>query len=232
MVQSYPALMFPMAALVSLALDRKAVRYVLIPVVLVFLYFNVWLTIQYHRGRLYDSDCMTKLYFWRVVGRWSAPDNVVVLKDNTELYEEAPQDMHLIYQDNMLTKIDDTLAAAPVLLNKEIQQSPVFSFAFTGDHAAWLRIGATFHSKDKEWDLWKMPQFIVRLVDKNNPDPVVKENALRISRILGDHDNKFITLDMKLPHAHYDSVRVLIWNAESDKELRIEGLKVWGFNGK
>ncbi len=230
MVQSYPLLMFPLAALVSAALDRKILLYIIGPIALVFLYFNIWVTWHYHKGDLYDSDCMTKHYFWRVAGRWSAPANTIVLRDNTDLYESAPQDLQLLYQNDMLRGIG-TDSAKHIELNNQVQVSPTYSFAFTGDNAKWLRVQATFHCTQKEWDVWKMAQYVVRLVDKNKPGKgVVKENMIRIYRLLGDGETKDISLDMKLPHEHYDSVSIMVWNSGSDKELDISNLKAWSFN--
>ena len=228
MVQSYPALMFPLAALVTVALDRKLLFWIFAPVAALFLYFNVWITWQYHKGPLYDSDCMTKHYFWRVVGRWSAPENTIVLRDNTDLFEGLPKDMHLLYQNDM--QPDSSGNSKYLLLNKDRQESPRYSFAFNGGNANWISVQATFHCSNKEWDVWKMTQFVVRLIDKNKgSNQPVKENMIRVYRLLNDGDNKDISLDMKLPKAHYDSIQVVFWNAGSDKELGIRDLKIWEF---
>ncbi len=230
MVQSYPALMFPFAALISAALDRKALLWVLAPIAVVFIYFNVWLTWHYHKGGLYDSDCMTNHYFWRVVGRWSVPDNTIVLRDNTDLYEAQPTDTHLIYQNNLI--VDTAVGATKYLtLNKEVQESPVYHFAYSGDRSTWLRVQATFHCEHKEWDVWKMTQFIVRLVDRSKPGKgIVKENMIRVYRLLDDGGTKEVSLDMKLPHKHYDSVQVSFWNAGSEQQLTVSDLKILGFS--
>ena len=228
MVQSYPVLMFPLAALVSTALDKKLLLWIFAPLALLFLYFNIWITYHYHRGNIYDSDCMKKNYFWRVAGRWSVPANTIVMRDNTELFEGNPQDLHLLYQSELKP---DTATVKYLLLNKETQESPVYSFAFNGGNAKWLRVQAEFHCGNKEWDVWKMAQFVVRLVDKSKPGKgIVKENMIRVYRLLDENEKKNISLDMKLPQQHYDSVSISFWNAGSDKELAIDSLRAWSFN--
>ncbi len=231
MVQGYAMLMFPLASLVSLALDKKILLWLFTPVALLFIYFNAWITWQSHKGGLYDADCMTESYFWRVLGRWSVPENTIVLRDKTELFEAQPVDPHLLYQNDLRS---DTASsdAKYLVLNKQIQTSPVYSFPFSGDNAKWLRVQATFHCGHKEWNVWKMTQFVVRLIDKSKTgERIVKENVILVSRLLHDGGTRNISLDMKLPpNEHYDSVRILFWNGDSDKELDIRDLKAWTFS--
>ena len=236
MVQSYPVFMFPLATLVNVALDRKILLWIITPIAILFIYFNVWITWQYHRGNLYDSDSMTKRYFWRVLGRWSAPGNTIVLRDDAELFEGVPRDLHLLYQNDLK---NDTGAfhtsivnkGTDLLLTKDKQFSSIYHFAFNGDHAKWLRIQATFHCKVKEWETWRMAEFVVKLIDSSKPgNKAVKANMIRVYRVLNDGDNKDISLDMKLPHVHYDSVNIQFWNGDGDKELGISNLQAWSFN--
>ena len=173
---------------------------------------------------------MTESYFWRVAGRWSVPENTIVLRDKTELYESQPGDLRLLYQNDL--RSDTTLPGTKnLVLNKEIQRSPVYSFPFTNDNSKWLRVQAGFHCDHKEWNVWKMTQFVVRLVNKSKPgEGIIKENMVRVYRLLDDGVTRNISLDVKLPTEHYDSVRVLFWNGDSDKELIISDLKAWSFS--
>jgi len=219
MIQSYPVLLFCIAALVEAAFSRKLLFWILTPVSIVFIYYNIWITYNYHKGGLYDNDCMTEAYFWRVAGRWSAPANIAVLKENPDLFEGQPKDGRIIYRNDFGGK--------PLLLNTENQNSPIYKFPFTAKNVQWLRAQATFRCNEKEYEDWKMAQFIVRLINK---DSIVKENMIRVYRLLGDNETRTISLDMKLPHASYDSVNVLFWNGGSDKPLWIDDLEVRAFN--
>ena len=233
MIQSYPVLLFFIASLVHVVLKRKVFLFVFAPVALVFIYFNIWLTIQEHGGGLYDSECMTKSYFWRVAGRWEAPPGTIFLKDITEVYEQNPKDTQLVYQNDFIPDTgscyftDTVKGTKSILLNKEHQNSHIYKFPFMGKNTKWIRVQATFHCEEKEYYLWGMAEFIVRLVNKNK---LVKENMIRVYRVLEPHETKAIALDMKLPDVHYDSVNIYFWNAGSDKPIWINNLKVWTFN--
>ena len=232
MVQSYPVFMFPMAALVSVAFDRRVLLWIITPFAVLFIYFNIWITWQYHKGHLYDSDSMTKRYFWRTVGRWKEPGRTIMLLERTDLYENEPQHPSLVYQndfknDTAMCYITAASGSKYLLLNKERQNSPDYRFPFNGDKAKWLRVTATVHCNKKEGANWNMTQFVVRLIDKNR---IVKENMIRIQRQLNEGEWKDISLDMELPHEHYDSVSILFWNANSDKDLDVSNLKAWEFN--
>ncbi len=233
MVQSYPVLMFPLASLISAALDRRVILWLLSPFVLLFLYFNVWITWHYHRGTLYDCDNMTKQYFWRVAGRWSAPENTLVLRDHTDLYEGAPKNLQLLYQHDfandtgVLYELHATGTGKSLHLTGEHDNSDTYKTPYTGKGFRWIRVQATFHCERKEWNADKMTQFIVRAVNKGN---VTKENMIRVYRLLGENETKSISLDMKLPKKGLDEIDILFWNGASDIPIWIDDLKVWGFN--
>jgi hypothetical protein len=233
MVQSYPVLLFCVAALVDMALSRKVLLWLLAPVALVFIYFNIWITYIYHKGDLFDNDCMSRAYFWRIAGRFSAPPGIAVLKENPDLFEGEPHNARTIYQNDFeketgpfFTTIAGTTGQI-LTLGKDNQNSPVFRFPFAPPHPSWLRAQASFHCAAKEYEGWKMAQFVVRLMHK---DSIVKERMIRVYRILADQQTKTISLDMKLPAADYDSVNVLFWNGSSDKQLWIDDLKVTVFD--
>jgi len=233
MIQSYPVLFFCIASLADAAMSRKLLLWILAPIAVVFIYFNLWITYAYHKGNMYDTDCMTKAFFWKVAGRWSVPQSIEVLKDNPDLFEGTPKDPQVLYENNFSTDTGSTYVASingqgkTLLLNKEHQGSPFYKFAFTGTNAQWLRAQATVHCNTPEYDRWKMAQFIVRLKYKDN---IVKESMIRVYRLLDEGEIKTISIDMKLPAVTYDSVNIFFWNADSDKPLWINDLKATAFH--
>jgi hypothetical protein len=232
MVQNYPVLFFCIAALVNEALKRKVITMLCVPIVLAFIYYNMWVTYIYHKGELYDNDCMSKAYLWRIAGRWSAPAHIAVLKENPDLFEGQPKNTRVIYKNDLET---DTAAiyssysgatGKALLLNKEKQNSPVYKFPFDGKGAKWIRGRATFHCIDKEYDGSKMTQFVMRLTYNGK---IVKERMMRVYRLLDNNETRDVSIDMKLPETSFDSVNVLLWNAESDKPLWVDNLEVEAF---
>jgi hypothetical protein len=74
-----------------------------------------------------------------------------------------------------------------------------------------------------------MPQFIIKFYRSG---AVCKTNAIRISRLLSDGEEKYIKIDALVPKGNIDSVSVLFWNADSEKQVLINKLKVVGFDSK
>lgn len=237
MIQGYPVLLFPMASLVEAALNRKWLLWLFMPFALLFIYMNIWITYHYHKGALYDPDFMTRSYFWRVAGRWSVPKNTEVLRDNTDLFEGQPTNEQLIFQNDFENEqgpcyTDKAPSGHRALLVRGGQLSPVFSIPFSGSGLKWIRVQGTFRCDKKEWYGWFSPQFIVKLKDKNETDTnkSAKYNMLRIYRLINEGEPTNISLDMKLPSEHYDSLQIWFKNTLSDKDVIVDDLKVWGFN--
>lgn len=239
MVQSYPVLMLPVCALVAAALNRRIATYALGIATVCFLYYNTWTIVQYHGGGLYDSECMTKSYYWRVVGRWSAPERIMSLRDSTEVYEGEPMNQTLLYEtdytkDTTSQLISNTADGKKhLLLNMAASQTPVYTFAWRGKAGQWLRAEAVFYSTEKEWDYVKMPRFVMQIVKDNGGMPqIVKENWLRVSRLLDRGATKTILLDMQLPEVAFDTVRIYIKTYKSNVALQVRDIKVWSFTGE
>ena len=233
MVQSYPVLMFPLAALISFALERKVFTWIFTCIVTVFIYFNIWFTYFYHRGTLYDPESMSDAYFWRAIGRWNTPENIVLLKENPELFEGDMKNQQVVYNNHFEKDTGTQFVKNPkdnsasLMLTKEHQNSPVYKFPFSDKNKQWLRVQATFHCVNKEYNIWAMAQFIVRLTYKGN---IVKENMVRVHRALEDGGTRLVPVDVKLPKIDYDSVNILFWNGNSDNAIWINSIEASTFD--
>lgn len=233
MMQSYPVLMFPMASLVDAAINSRWLKIVLVPVVGVCAYLNIWFVHQSHRGGLYDTETMNKAYYNRVIGRWSVPAQTIMLRDNAELYEGEPANVKVIYQNDLETdtSLHETLPAIAgqrsLELNEHTKDIIEYKFRYGGGDAQWLRFRADVRCVIHEGDLWKMAQLVGR-VYKNGKKQ--KENMMRIYRLLGDNQTRTMTLDMNIEGLHPDSVSIGFWNGYSEKPLVIDNIKVYSFN--
>lgn len=233
MIQCYPILFFPFASLIEVVFRKKVWLWITLPFVLLFLYFNIWLTYQQHHGTIYSVDNMTQAYYLRVVGRWSVPAETMRLRDNPDLFEGVPKNMTLVYQndfeqDTSLIKIRNAIGGErSVYLDKIHQASLVYKFSYQQGNAKWLRAQSTFKCVTKEWQLWNMPQFVVHYY-KNGRE--IKTGMIRIDRFINESETKDIYIDTKIPHKEFDTIGISYWNADSDKELLIDDLKVWSFN--
>lgn len=238
MVQSYPILLFPLAALIDVIMSRKLLRSIAVPVALVFVYMNVWIVYQHHVGALYSSEYMTRPYYWRVAGRWTAPERTVELRDNTDLFEKTPVNLKLLYENDMehdtgmLYNSQEAINGKRSLLLKGGVEMHRISIPFSNGSAQWVRAQATFHCTLKEWEDWKMPQFIMKVRDakERDPDKNAKYNMIRLDRLLQNNSTRSIAIDMKLPKEHFDSLQFWVTNYFSDKPIIIDDIKVWSFN--
>jgi hypothetical protein len=111
-------------------------------------------------------------------------------------------------------------------MNKENQFSPTFTIEQKYQFKKWIRINAKFTCTNKEWDLWRQTQFIVKFY---NGDKEVQANMIRVHRFISDGETKDIYLDAKLPKS-FTRADIIFWHADSDKELWIDDLKVITFD--
>lgn len=212
MIQTYPVMLFTLASLIEYANRPKIAFYVLIPIMIFFVYMNVWWTYQAHRGNLVDAFCTTKEYYNKVVGRWSVPEDVMKLKDTDELPEHDFQDKKLVFE----RKTADTL-------NADKQNAILLDTTFS-THKEWVRVDACYHSFSKEWDVWKMPQLIVKFKSDTGD---VKTRILRLHRFLDYDQQDRIFLDVKVPATPFNELEVNIWNGSSNTSTEVSDLKVW-----
>jgi hypothetical protein len=219
MIQSYPVLLFAMASFIELTIQKKYLALVATPVIILFVYINIWWTYQAHTaGGLVDSNCTTKEYYWKMVGRWSLPEMFFKLKDTNELPEFEPQVLNLIYSDT---------SSAHSCVDKETQDQhfAAISLANTQENE-WIRVAADFHAYQKEWDVWKMPQFIVQL---KSGSQIIKTRMIRTHRFLNDNEKRNLFIDIRIPNQKADSIVVSYWNAEGDKKNCLSKLTFYSF---
>ncbi len=218
MVQAYPVLAFPLAAFFDWVLNGgKLLKFAATVLFLLFTYVNLWFTHQAHKGGMLKVGQMTRAYYWKTIGRLSKNTEYFKLLDTNELYEGEARDLHLVYENT-----SDTLE-----LSAEKERSePVFiPLSEEGDYD-WVRASAIFQLGHKEWNVWKMTQFILRF---KRADQVVKERKIRVQRFMHDGQKKELYLDVKKPEEPFDGVECLFWNGGSSKKVLIYGLRLQTF---
>ncbi len=218
MIQSYPILLFPFGTLVEYVLKQRRLRLVFLPFVLLFLYLNLWWTYQAHAaGGLVDALCTTKQYYWKIVGRWSVPEEFQKLKDSDELIEFEPSSKRLIYQ-------NDITNSPQYCVSKEKSSSGIINISYQNNGDKWIRAEADFHCVLKEWYVWQMHQFVVRFY-KN--DTIVKERFFRIHRFLENGQTRNLYLDIKTPNEAFDKIGIFLYGFSGPQQSCFSNLKVW-----
>ena len=229
MVQAYPILVFPLSSFISwLKKKNWILRLGFGSLIVAFIYLNLWFTHQAHKGGQLHVGQMTKAYYWKTLGRLSRNDDDQKLLDTDEYFEDIRKDVKEIYSEDFgeideafkCTSSEEETVNSGLCLNKEIQHSPIFP-VYVNNNFDWIRAKADFSISQKEWEVWKMTQFIVKFYDKNNE---VKSRMIRIQRTLNDREQKSIYFDIRKPKNHFDRIEIKFWNANGDKEIRIRNL--------
>ena len=229
MVQYYPILAFPFAALVEEANRKKLYQYVLFPGMLLLAYINVWWVYHAHGGQVQALN-LSRAYYWAKVGRWTADDNDKKLLENKHVYRGLVQDSTVLYfndfeRDTTVSWIEKD-GNKMIRMNKDTEYSPTFTILSEGQFKKWMRVRATFHCTDKEWETWKQTQFICRFY---NADTEIQWNMIRIHPFINRGETKDIYIDAKVPK-QFTRVDILFWHAGGDKELWIDNLQVITFD--
>ncbi|MBO9698611.1 MAG: hypothetical protein J7604_00295 [Sporocytophaga sp.] len=233
MIQSYPILAFPLAIFIERIQNLKLLNYAFLAIATLFVYFNIWLTHQAHLGGLLYVGQMTKSYFWKVVGRYEVSEDVFKLLDTDEEFTAERTNVKVLYKNDFESdtlvkagELEPIAGSKSLMLDASNQYSPIYKCPINPEakgEAKWVRVKCNFRCKNKEWDTWKMAQFIVRYCDRDN---VVKEKSIRVFRMLTDGQTKDIYIDTKMPEQWFDNVQVLFWNSGSSLPLAVDNIEI------
>ena len=236
MVQSYALLAFPLATSITWLFTnpKRYFRIAAIGFVSLCTYYNIWLTHQAHKGGLLDPENMTKAYFWKVLGKYDQPIEVKKLLDNNEEYTKVRKDVQLLYtsdfeKDTSLVCNDNPINGnLSLCIDGESPYSAIYAAPLRNGDAEWIRAHATIKAPQKEWDIWKMTQMMIRFYNK---DQQVKQKLIRLQRLIHDGQTKSVYLDAKCPRNTFDRVELLFWNGGSPKKVYIDDISLESFNG-
>lgn len=229
MVQYYPLLSFPFAALISYVNQKWLLKLFFYPIVVLFVYLNIWWVYQAHKGSVHVSE-VSKEYYWKMVGRWTATDDDTKLIDNKHSFTGIMKNPTTIYENffendtsqNAVNIEDNTW----IKLNDQFQSTAKYVVENPQNNQEWLRVFANFKCYAKEWDVWKQAQFTLKFSEGNTE---IQSNMIRVFRFLYDGAEKEIYLDAKCP-SKWTNVSIEVWNANSHRTLLIDNLRVVTFD--
>jgi hypothetical protein len=233
MVQAYPVLALPMAAFFAWAIARPVMRYASLALLGLFIYYNLWLTHQAHKGGLYHAGHMTRAYFWKTVLDYRMNPSDLKLLDHPEEFTGERRNVRLLsfetfdsdtsYRMCGLPPIDGTGSAC---VGAEQQVTREYN-AYPQGESDWIRASATFRCGLKEWDVWRMTQFSVRFYMDDQP---VKDRHIRLQRLLSDNETREVFIDVRTPKKPFNEIAVWLWNAGSEKPLLMDNLRIEAFD--
>jgi hypothetical protein len=215
LVQLYPVLAFPLSAFYEkfTTVDVKAI--ILTAFGLFCVQYNVWMTHQCHYGGMFVAGDMTSEYLKAIFLKNQLPAEAKKLLDTRKIYQGDIK--------NPILMIDqqDSVYTGKWCLNDSLQFSPSRKIKLPS-HEGWLRASADFHTDQKEWDVWKMTQIVLKYY-KNGKE--LRSDVLRVQRHLDQGQKVTLWLDSKLRNAP-DEVELFIWNAGSHATICVENLRL------
>ncbi len=230
MVQSHAVWLFPMAACIQAMWNKNWSRWTLMLLAAFCIWYNLWWTMQAHTGGLFQAEQMTKRYFWKVIGQNEMNREWLKYLDSHDEYRgEQRLNVRELLNTGFEQDTVNTTSEMPItgnkslLINKEKQFSPEYPLAIKPGDGNWVRAAVTFRSDPKEWDFWRMCQFVVRFYDG---DKIIRDNMIRLQRHVDGNEVRSVFFDTKIPVKPFTRATIMFWNADSDKTLRLDDVKV------
>jgi hypothetical protein len=227
MVQYYPILAFPFAFFIQ-SVNRNMVLSILFyPILSLFTYLNIWWTYHAHKGNIQNSDS-TYAYYWRVIGRWNVNGEVEKLLENPFLFEGKIKNSEVIYFNNFNEDTSrnaiEILGDFKIKMTKELQFSENYFVSRPSNIKKWIRVSGEFNCITEEKIFWRYCQFGIKFY-KNNQE--LSSHAVRVQRFLKGGNIVFFDA---IPPIDWDKCSLFFWNADSEKEMWIDNLKVITFD--
>ncbi len=234
MVQSYPLLAFPLAALLSSAVSRwpLAVGRVLLAGCVAL---NLFQTYQAHWGP-WEADAMNRAYYWRIFAKLKNDPWDRLLLDSKEAFSGEKKDVKTLYAADFEAVTDTlgmsrafahsgswSLAASPAVEYSQNINLPRPADLEAGD---WLHISGWFYGEQLEYDSWRMPQLVVRF---EKAGQVARERALRPFRVMQPGQWLEVGMDIRAPQKDFDTIKIFVWNAGSRAGMWVDDLKIETF---
>lgn len=217
MVQMYPVLAFPLAALIEHIAPRKVLTFGMYVFVIACGFLNFWMTHQAHKGSLLYPGDMTKAYYLAIVGKDKVDPSTIKLLDARMNYTGAIQNDTLLLENSK-----------QFCLNNKKQYSQRWTLSPNDDYKKYLRFSIQAFTPEKEGELWRYAQMIISYY-KNGEN--TKNEFLRVQRLIVENEWQTIYLDSKINNGA-DKIEVSIWNADSEKKICFRELKVITYDQK
>lgn len=232
LIQSYSLLAFPLAAFIESAQKK---RFFIIGIT-VFILFCSWLNIlmtyqSYCKQSIMETESMSKKYFWKIFGKTSIEKHD---KKYIDLRDEIPSGFNNkfvpIYsndfeQADFADSSSEAFSGKKVLLLNKLKQESKETIIDISNKQGYYRATVKVHSKDVEWNVWKQTQWIIALYNDNTE---IRSNFYRIYRIIEPNSWQEISIDIKVPkNKTPNKLKIKFWNADSEKEIKIDDLKVF-----
>lgn len=229
MIQSFPILIFSLAALLTWILKSKWLIFLFIPIALFCSWLNLFQTWQAHKGG-FEVENMTKAYYWRIFANANVTEMDKKLLDTEEDYVGKQVNIDtlnfedFIYEENyegVKAKNKGVTITTPRAL------TPGFDITIAQIDKKWVRAKADLKREKQVYGRWSMGKMWMTIF---NGDQVVKQGAMRFDRYLQAGKWTSVWIDMTVPKEPFDKIRVHFENADSNNQLEINNLQLEAFD--
>ena len=227
LIQMYPLMAFPLAAIISWFWRNNTGKIVWVVLFMLNVYYNLWWSHQAHKGGFFLGGQTTTPYFYNVVGRLKPDRDLLKLVDTREYFKGTPEDIRLIYRNDRISdhpcQIDLPNGSRQACLDKYFQNFGPVELPVSSSCGDWIRLEGQFTLLTREWDPWKQTQWVLQFFHKGE---LVKSNLIRIHRLLPEEGKtQHLFFDVRLPRDSFDRCEMSLWNGGSDKTLAFQNLK-------
>lgn len=235
MIQSYALLAFPLAAFFSWVLEKNWSKWLFGVPVTACLILNLFQTYQAHWGP-WEADMMNRAYFWRIFAKLQDnPSDKLLLDTNEGFFGERKDVQRLYFTD--FESVEDSVGMSNLFAHSGVRSAftdPQTPFSHTihlgktpeMKPGHWLHVNAWFYSPQKEWEVWWMPQLVVRFEKEGSS---VHERSIRPFRLLNQGEWDEVGMDIRLPDKDFDYVKIFLWNPANRVSMFMDDLKVETF---
>lgn len=235
MIQSYPLLAFPLAAFLGWMSGKNWSKWLFGILLAACLSLNLFQTYQAHWGP-WEPDMMNRAYYWRIFANvHDSPYDKLLLDTKEGFFGEKKNVRQLYFTD--FESITDSVGISTQFARSGSRSAfadPQTPFSHTinlprpPDMKAgeWLHISAWFFGPQKEWEVWWMPQLVVRF-EKGGQS--VRERIVRPFRVLNQGEWGEVGMDIRVPEKDFDNIKVFLWNPANRVAMFMDDLKAEGF---
>ncbi|CAH1000217.1 hypothetical protein LEM8419_01365 [Neolewinella maritima] len=217
MVQLYPVLAFPLAAMVSWVSHRPLwLSTAFAALCLLCTAHNLWFTHQAHRGGLFVAEWMNKPYYWRTLFTFKKDTDNFLLLDNPEFFRGTPKRIDTLYVNDFENEsarscdgLSPRIGNRAYCMSDTVQFTPEYHIPGPFARRQWIRVSADMVSSASRWDVHNSTQLVLRFY---RGGVVHKERLHRLHRVLNDEPARSVMLEARAPWDGADEVRVMLWN--------------------
>jgi hypothetical protein len=220
MIQSYPALSFFIASLISVVHTKRMRTFIFYPIFLLFVYLNIWCTVQLHTGAIKIAGT-SWAYYKATVGRWRVAKDTYKLIDNRHALIEKGKNEKCFFEHQYITDTNKYF-----VLNTNNEFGTEIKLSALPSSTESIFVDALITCSDIETVDWRMPQFGLKYFANGK---VIQNAIYRIGRDVMPNTQQTITVKSKLPHRNVDSIIVAFWTAGSQVETKVHSIKCYSY---